>query len=158
MSEFYNVRLAWKRETDDYNYKTYNRKHTVFFYGGPKLEISSSPDFLRNPQFQSPEELLVAAVSSCYLLTFLSITATKGIIVDSYQDNSTCVLGKVKQGKQGITQIILRPVILFKEGHKPDKDDIKQLFETAHDHCFIANSLKATITVTPECRESQSTE
>ena len=157
MSEFYNVRLAWERETKDYDYKTYNRKHTVFFYGGPKLEVSSSPDFLRNPQYQSPEELLIAAVSSCYLLTFLSITASKGIIIDSYQDNSTCVLGKVKEGKQGITQVILRPVIVFKEGNKPDKEDIKKLFQMAHDHCFIANSLTVKITVTPQCRDAQST-
>ncbi len=150
MSEYYNVHLTWKRETEDFNYKTYNRKHTVFFYGGPKLEVSSAPDFLRNPQFQTPEELLVAAVSSCYLLTFLSITAKQGFIVDSYLDNATCVLSNINGNKQAVTQITLRPVIAFKQGNKPDKNNMNQLIKTAHDDCFIANSLTATITVHPE--------
>ena len=154
MSDFYNVRLVWKRETEDFDYKNYNRQHTVFFYGGPKLEISSAPEFLRNPQFQSPEELLVAAVSSCFLLTFLSLASKKNLIVDSYQDNATCILGTISENKHAVTQIILHPVIAFKNENKPDRHTITQLFKSAHDNCFIANSLTATITVSPEYAES----
>lgn len=149
MAEFYNVHLNWKRETDDFDYKTYNRKHTVVFYGGPKLNISSAPDFIRNPEFQSPEELLVAAVSSCYLLTFLSIAAKKGFVVDGYVDDATCILSKVGN-KQAITQVNLRPVIAFDKDHKPDMDSMTQIFEAAREHCFIANSLTATIFVNPQ--------
>ena len=150
MSDYYNIHLNWTRDTDDFDYKNYNRKHTVFFYGGPKIEVSSAPDFLRNPQFQSPEELLVAAVSSCFLLTFLSIAAKRKFIVDSYQDNATCILGNIDGNKKAVTHINLRPVIAFVKESKPDEITMKQLFKTAHDNCFIANSLTATITVTPE--------
>ncbi|KTC86568.1 OsmC family protein [Legionella brunensis] len=147
MSE-YNIHLAWKRETEDFDYKTYNRAHTVFFYGGPKIEVSSSPDFIRDPQFHTPEELLAAAVSSCYLLTFLAITAKKGFIVDSYRDNATCLLGTVKD-KQAITEVILRPVIAFGQENRPDKRIVSQLFAEVHNNCLVANALTANITVNP---------
>ncbi len=150
MSEFYNVHLSWQRENDDFDYKTYNRKHTVVFYGGPKLNLSSAPDFVRNPEFQTPEELLVASVSSCYLLTFLSITAKKGFIVDSYLDDATCVLSKVNGSKQAITQINLRPIVTFKKENKPDLASINQLFSETREHCFISNSLTAAVFITPQ--------
>ena len=63
----YNVHLDWKRDTEDFQYNTYNRKHTLFFNGGPKIEISSSSNLIRNPQFHCPEELLIASLSSCML-------------------------------------------------------------------------------------------
>jgi organic hydroperoxide reductase OsmC/OhrA len=151
MSEYYNVHLKWMRETEDFDYKSYNRKHTVFFYGGPKLEISSAPGFLRSPEYQSPEELLVASVSSCFLLTLLSIAAKKGIIIDSYLDNATSTLGHINGSVQAVTQITLRPEIVFKKEHKPSKLIMNQLIKTAHERCLIANSITAMLTISPVC-------
>ena len=148
MSE-YNIRLSWKRDSDNFDYKTYNRKHTVFFYGGPKIEVNSGPDFLRNPQFHCPEELLAASISSCFLLTFLSISAKRGIIVNDYQDNTTCILNEITGKKYAVTEIILRPTVTFEKESRPDKASLNKLFETVHEQCFIANSLKAQITITP---------
>ena len=153
MSE-YNIRLSWKRETDDFDYKTYNRKHTVFFYGGPKIEVNSAPEYLRNPQFHSPEELLAAAISSCLLLTFLSSCAKKGIVVDTYQDNTTCILSEIEKDKQAITEVILRPLVSFPMESKPDRNTLHKLFNTAHEQCFIANSLNASITINPNFGDS----
>lgn len=140
----YNIRLLWERGTNDFNYQTYSRKHTVFFYGGPKLEINSSSHFIRNPQYHSPEELLTASLSSCFLLTFLSLCAKQGYIVDSYSDQATCTIDEIKHA---VSDIVLSPVVSFKKENKPDKKTIDQLFETTHNFCFIANSLKSTITV-----------
>ncbi|WED42385.1 OsmC family protein [Legionella cardiaca] len=148
MSE-YNIRLAWKRDTEDFDYKSYNRDHTVFFYGGPKIEVSSSPDFIRDPRFHTPEELLAAAVSSCYLLTFLSLAAKKGFIIDNYHDNATCFLGSTEKNAPAITEITLRPVITFSKENRPDKDHLKQLFTETHNHCLVANVLTVNITVNP---------
>lgn len=152
MSE-YNVHLAWKRETEDFNYQTYNRKHTVFFYGGPRIEVDTAPDYLRNPQFHTPEELMAASLSSCFLLTFLALCAKEGHVVDSYRDQVTCILDKIDEHRQGITEIILRPVVEFKPETKPDKEGFNELFQLAHERCFIANSLKTQITVNPDFAE-----
>ncbi|KTD35055.1 OsmC-like protein [Legionella nautarum] len=144
MSE-YNIRLLWERESDNFNYQTYNRKHTVFFYGGPKLEVNTSAHFIRNPQFHCPEELLTASLSSCFLLTFLSLCAKKGYVVDSYADHATCSVDEVQHA---VSHIFLSPTVSFKDENKPDKKAVEQLFEATHHRCFIANSLKASITVT----------
>lgn len=145
MSE-YNVHLKWQRTTADFDYETYDRKHTVFFYGGPKIEMDSAPNMVRNPQFQTPEELLIAALSSCFMLTFLSLAANEHLIVNSYQDNATCVLG-LNEAK--VIEVILRPSLVFEQGYKPEKAVLTRLFKTAREHCFIANSLATDVTVNP---------
>ncbi|WP_019216012.1 OsmC family protein [Legionella tunisiensis] len=99
---------------------------------------------MRNPQFHSPEELLTASLSSCFLLTFLSLCAKEGYTVDSYSDRATCAIDEINHT---VSDIVLSPVVSFKEESKPDKKTMEKLFETAHGLCFIANSLKSSITV-----------
>lgn len=146
----YNIHLDWKRDKNDFDYKTYNRKHTVFFYGGPKLELNSAPGFHRNPQFHSPEELLIASLSSCFLLTFLSLACKQGFIINSYTDNATCTLALIEENKQAVTEINLRPVVSFSKETRPNKTVMKELFKKTHELCFVANSLKSEVTVSPE--------
>ncbi|CEG58407.1 OsmC family protein [Legionella fallonii] len=143
----YNIHLQWERETEDFNYRTYNRKHTVFFNGGPKIEINSSSNFIRNPQFHSPEELLIASLSSCFLLTFLALCSKKKYIVNSYLDQGFC---HINEHERVITDIVLSPIVLFEQGSKPDKTTMRELFDEAHNLCFIANSLKVPIRISPE--------
>lgn len=142
----YNIHLKWERETEDFNYNTYNRKHTVFFNGGPKIVINTSRHFIRNPQFHCPEELLVASLCSCFLLTFLSLCAEEGYVINSYLDEGHCHLD---EKNQIISDIILTPVVLFEDTKKPDEKTMHELFEKAHSRCFIANSLKTVISVNP---------
>ncbi|RUR05117.1 OsmC family protein [Legionella sp. km772] len=146
----YNVHLDWKRDTEDFKYNTYNRKHTLFFNGGPKIEVNSSSNFIRNPQFHSPEELLIASLSSCMLLTFLSICCKQGYVVNDYFAQGYCHLD-VKQ--HCISDLILCPVIKFEPSSKPDTLTLKNLFEQAHKDCFIANSLKVNIRINPSFAE-----
>lgn len=147
MSE-YNVRLLWERGARDFDYKTYSRKHTLFFYGGSKLEVNASANFIRNPQFYSPEELLTASLSSCFLLTFLSVCSTKGYVIDSYSDNPTCTVDEIEHK---ISSINLFPRVAFKNDNgPPDKKTMKYLFEMTHNLCFISNSLKVNLTVNPK--------
>lgn len=142
----YNIHLNWKRETEDFQYDTYNRKHTVFFNGGPKIEIDTSPHFIRNPHFQCPEELLIASLSSCFLLTFLSICCKQGFVIDSYSGQGYCHLN---EKQHCISEIILCPVVTFSSTDQPDKQTMHDLFKQTHERCFIANSLKVPISVNP---------
>ncbi len=142
----YNIHLDWKRETEDFEYNTYNRKHTVFFNGGPKIEINSSSNYLRNPQFHCPEELLIASLSSCMLLTFLSVCSKEGYILNSYFAQGYCHLD---EKKHCISELILCPALLFEEHKKPDQTTLQHLFNKAHEDCFIANSLNVKVTINP---------
>jgi organic hydroperoxide reductase OsmC/OhrA len=50
-----------------------------------------------------------------------------------------------------ITRIVLRPRITI-TGDAPDDARLMQLVETAHRHCFIANSLTTEIAIEPSFR------
>lgn len=85
MSE-HKVGLEWKRESERFTYDTYNRDHVVTFEGGARVPVSAAPAYRGNPALVNPEEGLVAALSSCHMLTFLAVAAKKRFIVDRYSD------------------------------------------------------------------------
>ena len=145
MSE-HNIILSWQRATADFSYKTYNRTHTVKFSGGSQVEVTAAPEYLGDPSITNPEELLVAALSSCHMLTFLAIAATKGLVIDNYIDNAVGMLGKNAEGRMAITRVVLRPEITF-SGNMPDAATLNAIHDKAHVNCFIANSVNFEVVV-----------
>lgn len=93
-----------------------------------------------------PEEAFVAALSSCHMLWFLSLAAKRGFCIDNYTDHAVGEMGRNENGKLVITRVRLRPLIQW-EGEVPDEWTVKQLHHTAHDECFIANSVRAEVLV-----------
>jgi len=81
------------------------------------------------------------------MLWFLSLAAKKGFVVDSYVDEAFGVMEKNEAGKLAITRITLRPNIQFSGDRIPSPEDLKSLHHTAHEECFIANSLKSEVVV-----------
>ena len=47
--------------------------------GKPQMEIGSPPEFKGEPGVWCPEELLVAALNGCLMLTFISLAQSKGV-------------------------------------------------------------------------------
>ena len=94
-----------------------------------------------------PEEALVAATSSCHMLWFLSLAAKRGFVVDSYVDEAFGVMEKNQTGKLAITRITLRPDIQFSGDKVPSAEELKSLHHTAHEECFIANSLRSEVLI-----------
>ena len=84
--------VAWQRGTDTFEKGRYSRVHEWRFDGGVVVPASASPDVVPAPWSDAnavdPEEAFVAALSSCHMLWFLSLTAAKGFIVDSYKDDA----------------------------------------------------------------------
>ena len=68
MSE-HKIGLEWKRESERFTYDTYNRDHAVIFEGGARIPLSAAPAYRGNAALVNPEEALVAALSSCHMLT-----------------------------------------------------------------------------------------
>jgi organic hydroperoxide reductase OsmC/OhrA len=139
--------LTWKRQSADFTYDSYNREHTWTFDGGTDVRASASPAYKGDPACVDPEEALVAALSSCQMLTFLAIAAKKRFIVDSYTDDAVGFLEKGADGKLALTRIVLRPQIVFRGEKRPSAEELDQMNHAAHDACFIANSLKASVTI-----------
>ena len=79
--------IQWKRDTKDFNIKTYNRDHELRFDNGFVIPASGAVDFNGNSQLNNPEDLFVASVMGCRMLTFLAVTSIKKFTLDLYTDN-----------------------------------------------------------------------
>ena len=88
--------------------------------------------------------MLVAALSSCHMLSFLAIATKKKIIVDSYQDDAVGFLEN-DNGKWWMARVILRPKVVC----SADASTLNEIHHLAHEACFIANSVKTSVTVEP---------
>jgi organic hydroperoxide reductase OsmC/OhrA len=108
--------------------------------------MSADPAFRGDPELPNPEQLLLAAASSCQLLSFLALVAGEGIDVVSYEDRAEALM-PVDDKPVRITGITLRPRVVVATG---DPDRVRALMERAHHDCFIANSVNAVITIEPE--------
>jgi organic hydroperoxide reductase OsmC/OhrA len=142
--------ITWVRTTPDFTYDGYSRDHAVAFGTGATLEMSGAAEFRGNPALPNPEEQLVAALSSCHMLTFLAICARKRITVDRYVDAAHGVLAKNAAGKLAVTAVTLRPRIVFSGGNQPDGEALARLHHLAHEQCFIASSVTTEVTVSSE--------
>ena len=127
--------------------QTYSRDHRIDFEGRPSIEASSAPAYVGDPSRLNPEEMLTAALSSCQMLTYLSIMARSRMPVVAYTDEAEGVLEKGEDGKLWMTRVTLRPRITLPAGS--DLQKAGALIEKAHQHCFIANSVRTQVTIEP---------
>src|SRR5215212_8243742 len=88
MSE-HRIALEWQKGDAAFTYEAYTRNHTIRFKDGQETLIASaSPPYRGDGSRADPEDLLVAALSSCHMLSFLAIAAKKKLVVTSYQDDA----------------------------------------------------------------------
>ena len=145
MSE-HKSQVRWVRESDTFDYESYNREHDWIFENGLTVRASSAPGFLGSPECVDPEEAFVASLSSCHMLTFLAICAKKKMTVESYDDNAVGFL-ETQDKKLKMTRVVLRPRVVFGGDKSPDAAVLARLHESAHRACFIANSVTTEITM-----------
>lgn len=81
------------------------------------------------------------------MLTFLAICARKGIVVERYDDDAVGWLEPNEERRLAVTRVVLKPSIVFADGHRPDAATLAHIHHESHEHCFIANSVKTTVTV-----------
>ena len=146
MSE-HKANIKWSRAGKDFTYKTYSRDH-VWTLNGNEVPASATTAYLGNPSRVDPEAALVAALSSCHMLTFLALAANKGFIVESYEDAAVGHLEKNAAGKLAITRVELHPRIVYGGSKQPSAADLDWLHDKAHKECFIANSVTTEVKVT----------
>lgn len=142
--------VAWAlKPGEDFAAGRYGRGHSVSFDGGVTLAGTASEHVVGKwaaREAVDPEEMLVAALSSCHMLTFLHLARLVGFGVTAYRDHAEGVLEETRPGRRALTRVTLRPDIDW-AGAAPDAERLAELHEAAHDECFIANSVRTEVVV-----------
>lgn len=142
--------LVWTlQDGEDFEHGRYRRAHQISFDGGVKLPASASPHAVgkwADKAAVDPEELLVAAIASCHMLSFLQEARLAGFAVQSYCDHAEGVMAEIAPGRLAVTKVVLRPQIEWR-GAAPDEARLEALHEAAHEACYIANSVRTEVSV-----------
>ena len=142
--------IKWAlKDGDDVLKGRFSRGHEVSFDGGVQVPASASPHVVGKWAVDAavdPEEMLVAALSSCHMLSFLHVARLAGFAVAAYSDHAEGSVETIAPGKQAVTKVVLHPRIEW-TGSVPEKERLDQLHHQAHEICFIANSVTTRVTV-----------
>ncbi len=147
----YAIEVSWTGNTGSgtSDYRSYRRTCVVRAGGKPDLAGSSDPHFRGDADRWNPEELLVAALSQCHLLSFLHAAAAAGVVVVGYTDAATATM--VTSGNGGrMTEVVLHPAVTVAEESMVEQ--LPALHETAHRDCFIASSVNFPVRHEPVSR------
>jgi organic hydroperoxide reductase OsmC/OhrA len=119
--------------------------------GKPELEISSPPEFKGDPGFWTPEDMFVASVNACTMMTFLAYAQHKGLELAEYESEAEGVLENV-EGKYRFTEITVRPHVVVKSAEALPQ--AREILDSAHRDCLVTNSTTAVVKIFPELRAS----
>jgi acyl carrier protein len=140
-SHEFTAHLTWQR-TDGAG-----GTHEVAFDGRPSLSVAAAPQYRGDPSRLNPEELFVASLASCQFLTYLALAPRAGVTVLAYDDRSVGTLTIVDK-KMRMAEVVLRPRITIDAA--TDDAKARALVNSAHEGCFIANSVRTTVRLEPE--------
>jgi organic hydroperoxide reductase OsmC/OhrA len=137
----YSVRTTWTgdRGTGTSGYRDYDRSTTIEIDGKPVLAASSDKPFRGDPSRWNPEDMLLAALSQCHLLSYLHACVTVGVVVVAYEDHATGTMVEDGRGGGAFTEVVLRPRVTIAE--ESMRDAAHQAHGKANEWCFIANSV-----------------
>lgn len=142
--------LTWSGSTG-VGYDRYVRAHDLSTPpAAAGLALSGDPAFGGDARRLNPEQLLVAAASSCQLLSFLAVAARARLDVVAYTDEAEGTM-PTDDPPVRITRIDLRPSVTLADTdrERPTGERLGNLTEVAHRECFIANSLRTEVVVSP---------
>jgi organic hydroperoxide reductase OsmC/OhrA len=139
-SHIFECHLVWTgaKNGGTKDYEAYSREVRVDFKGKPSLAGSAAPEFRGDSALHNPEDLLVAALSSCHFLSYAALCARSGVVMVAYEDDATGTMEKVNRTIR-FTEVVLRPKVTIADDSDPEK--AQALHEKAHALCFIANSV-----------------
>jgi organic hydroperoxide reductase OsmC/OhrA len=146
----YEVRVDWTGNDciGTKTYKDYRRDLTIAAEGKPQIQGSSDPSFRGDATRYNPEELLVASLSACQMLWYLHLCSVNQVIVLEYRDAASGVMEEYEDGSGAFVRVLLRPIVKISAGS--DRVKALALHSEAHRCCFIANSVKFPVDITPE--------
>lgn len=144
----YRVDVEWtgNRGSGTDGYRNYGRDHVIRIDGKPPINGSSDPTFHGDVDRHNPEDMLVAALSTCHMLSYLHLATVAGVVVTAYTDAAEGTMAT--EGDAGrFIEVVLHPVVTIKGASDPI--GAAAAHETAHRACFIANSVNFPVRCVP---------
>lgn len=147
----YKLTAVWTGNKGDgtKNVRAYDRSHTVSIQGKPELFLTTDNPAVGDKSKLNPEDLLVTAISSCHMLSYLYVCALEGIVITSYTDSATGIMIEQASGGGRFKEVTLNPAIYVADESMVDK--AMELHHKAHEICYIANSVNFEVKCNPTC-------
>ena len=137
----YQIAIEWtgNRGTGTDTYRGYGREHIIRADGLPDIAGTADPTFHGDKDRWNPEQLLLAALSQCHMLSYLHVAVTHGVVITGYQDQASGTLRLNRDNSGEFTQVVLRPQVSLADDSQRELAD--SLHEQANRICFIARSV-----------------
>lgn len=158
MQHDFRTRVRWTGDqgTGTRSYRGYLRTWQMAADGQPALAASNDPRLGGDPALPNPEQLLLAAVSSCHMLWFLHLASEAGLVVRGYVDDPVGEAESERSGSGRFVRAVLHPTIDIEGAF--DAALAASLHGRAHAVCFCARSVAFPIEVEPTHRPWQPAE
>lgn len=148
----YKLTTVWTGNTGSgtKNVRSYDRSHTVAIQGKPELFLTTDNPAVGDKSKLNPEDLLVTAISSCHMLSYLYVCAMEGIVITSYTDHATGIMIEQANGSGSFKEVTLNPIFCVADESMIEK--ATELHHKAHEICYIANSVNFDVKCNPTCK------
>jgi len=148
----YAVTVRWTGNRGDgtSTYRGYSRDHDIEIPGLPVLKGSADPTFHGDRTRYNPEQLLLAALSQCHMLSFLHVAVKHGVVVTAYEDRAKALMRTNRDGSGQFESATLRPEVTVAAA--VDAALMDQLHEEANKVCFIARSVNFPVLHEPAAK------
>ena len=143
----HSIEIIWDLGDQELSPGKYLTDHKVILNENLTIDGGSSPDYGGSVSNKNPEQKLAAAVSSCFMMTFLALAAKMKWPVKNYKDKAISYLGKNNEGRMYVNKIELNPQIIFDNDFTISDDEMHKMKERSHKYCFIANSLSKDVEI-----------
>lgn len=145
----YRLELEWRGDHTR-TYESYTREHVIRINGKSETRATADPMFRGDATLHNPEDLLLAALSGCHLLTYLALCARARIDVRRYHDKATGTLLLTPDGGGHFTEVVLHPEVVVADEQMVAK--ALEFHSAAHKYCFIASSVNFPVRAEPIVR------
>ena len=132
------------------NVRNYDRSHTVTVEGKPELFLTTDNPAVGDKSKLNPEDLLVSAISSCHMLSYLYVCALEGIVITAYTDNAMGIMIETTNGGGSFKEVTLNPIFYVADESMVEK--AIALHHKDHEKCYIANSVNFEVKCNPICK------
>ncbi|MCH7232698.1 OsmC family protein [Glycomyces sp. L485] len=146
---YYEVTVRWTGNTGSgtLNYRDYGRDHDVLVQGKPTIKGSADRAFRGHEDRWNPEDLLVASLSECHMLTYLALCARSRVVVVEYEDLATGRMEETGGYSGRFAEVVLNPKVVISDESK--LEEAVELHQRASQACFISKSVNFPVRHNP---------
>ena len=142
--------LDWSDPTGTDNFSNFTRDHEVLLGGkGQPIELTAPTWFRGDPARHTPSELLLAALASSHMMSFLEIASDRGLVVVGYHDEPEESIELSSRGDGRVSSVVLRPCVTVRPGPLANESEVRRIHECAASVSVVRSSVAVDVAVAP---------